>query len=76
MCDTSYKLLSLKTIVTKNKPGTLVDLDINKICSENNIKFNITKSFYISNLDSKESRGNHSNSNAAEILVCLKDLLI
>jgi oxalate decarboxylase/phosphoglucose isomerase-like protein (cupin superfamily) len=72
MSDINYKLISLNAIVTKNKPGTLVDLDINKICEENNIKFNSTKSFYITNLNSIQSRGNHSNSNASEILVCLK----
>tara|TARA_B100000902_G_C27042547_1_gene780085 strand:+ start:210 stop:647 length:438 start_codon:yes stop_codon:yes gene_type:complete len=72
MSDINYKLLRLHPIITKNKPGTLIDLNIDKICEENNIKFSITKSFYITNLDSNQSRGNHSNSNASEILVCLK----
>ena len=70
--EINYKLISLNPIITKDKPGTLIDLDINKICDENNINFTITKSFYITNLNSTKSRGNHSNNNASEILVCVK----
>jgi hypothetical protein len=67
-----YKFFSLNSIITDGKPGKLVDLDINKICMEHNFPFTISKCFYIYDLDSKLSRGNHSNSNASEILICLK----
>jgi hypothetical protein len=67
-----YKKFTLMPIVTDGKPGKLVDLDINNICIEHNFLFTISKCFYIYDLDSKMSRGNHSNSNASEILICLK----
>lgn len=68
----NYKLIKLNPIITDGKPGQLTDLDINKICNDNNIHFNISKCFYITDLNSSLSRGNHSNTNASEILVCLK----
>jgi len=71
MENPQYKLLSLCPIETPGKPGKLVDLDIAKICLQNNINFIIRKCFYINDLDSPSSRGNHSNDNASEILVCL-----
>ena len=67
-----YKQFTLKPIKTEGKPGELVDLDISNICLENNLNFNISKCFYINELNSKLSRGNHSNYNASEILICLK----
>ena len=67
-----YKIFTLNPIKTDEKPGELVDLDINKICLEKNLQFNISKCFYINELNSQLSRGNHSNYNASEILVCLK----
>jgi hypothetical protein len=66
-----FKKLLLNNIETEGKPGKLVDLNIEKICKEHNIKFNISKCFYINELNSELSRGNHSNYNASEILVCL-----
>lgn len=66
-----YKLLQLIPIETKGKPGKLVDLDITNICFQNGIEFNLRKCFYINELNSSKSRGNHSNFNATEILVCL-----
>lgn len=65
-----YKKIELKPIITKNKPGELIDLDINKICFNNGINFTLTKCFYITNLNSNKSRGNHSNENAKECLFC------
>ena len=66
-----FKKIILNNIETEGKPGKLVDLNIDKICQENNIYFNISKCFYINDLNSELSRGNHSNYNASEILVCL-----
>lgn len=67
----NYKILEFKPIVTEGKPGELIDLNLNNICLKNNIEFNISKCFYINELNSPLSRGNHSNNNASEILVCL-----
>lgn len=61
----------LDYIITENKPGKLVNLDINNICKKHNLDFNYNKIFYINDLNSLNSRGNHSNSNATEILICL-----
>jgi len=74
MCDKNikYKKFTLIPIKTKEKPGELVDLNITNICLENNIDFTISKCFYITDLNSELSRGNHSNYNASEILICLK----
>jgi len=66
-----FKLFKLNTIITDGKPGKLVDLDLNKICENLNINFKVTKYFYINDLNSSLSRGNHSNSNTSEILICL-----
>ena len=67
-----YKIFSLTPILTDGKPGEFVDLDLKKICLEHDIPFTISKCFYINELNSELSRGNHSNSNASEILICLK----
>jgi len=66
-----YKLFNLNMINTLNKPGSLANIDIKKISQELKIDFIATKSFYINNLDSEKSRGNHSNSNINELLICL-----
>ncbi len=68
----SHKKFSLNPIETKGKPGKLSEINISKICSENNIKFHTSKYFYVTDLDSTKSRGNHSNDNASEILICLQ----
>jgi len=67
----NYKKFKLNPIITDGKPGELIDIDINKICLENNFIFNVSKYFYINNLNSNLPRGNHSNYNASEILICL-----
>jgi hypothetical protein len=72
----NYFIFNFDTIITDGKPGELVDLDINKICIENNINFTISKCFYVNELNSNLSRGNHSNENASEILVCLNGSFI
>ena len=69
---TKYKIFSLTPIVTVGKPGELIDLDLKKICLKHDIPFTISKCFYINELNSELSRGNHSNNNASEILICLK----
>lgn len=61
----------LNYIVTPDKPGKLINLDIKQICEKHNYNFNYNKIFYINDLNSLKSRGNHSNSNAKEILVCM-----
>jgi hypothetical protein len=73
MDNIKYKRVNITSIITEGKPGELVDIhkNINAFCLENNIIFNISKCFYINNLHSELSRGNHSNTNAAEILICL-----
>ena len=62
---------NLNPIITKNKPGSLVNLNIDDISNKLGINFKYNKIFYINDLNSLKSRGNHSNSNAREILVCL-----
>lgn len=69
--NNKYKLFNLNIINTINKPGTLVNIDINKINQHLKINFQATKTFYINNLNSKESRGNHANTNINELLICL-----
>lgn len=58
-------------IITENKPGELVDLNLKNICKKLDIQFHFTKSFYINELNSKESRGKHSNDNCTELLICV-----
>ena len=65
------KKFSLEAIITENKPGELVNLNITKICKELQINFNPNHSFYVNNLNSHKSRGNHSNTNASEMILCL-----
>jgi mannose-6-phosphate isomerase-like protein (cupin superfamily) len=70
--DIKFKLFTLRPIKTEGKPGELIDVDIKQICLENDLQFNISKCFYINELNSNLPRGNHSNFNASEILICLK----
>ena len=65
----------LTPIITENKPGELIDLNLKNICLKLNIKFHFTKSFYINELNSIESRGKHSNDNCSELLICLNGSL-
>ena len=67
----NYIFFKLNPIETEGKPGKLVDVDLKKISKQLNINFHITKCFYINELNSINSRGNHSNYNASEILICL-----
>lgn len=69
--NNAHKIIQLQPIITEGKPGSLIDLNITNICLKNNIQFNISKCFYINDLDSFEARGKHSNENASEILVCV-----
>lgn len=70
--DKMYKLIKLNPIVTDGKPGKLTEININKICRELDIEFNTYKCFYVNELNSDQSRGNHSNINASEILICIQ----
>jgi len=65
----------LTPIITENKPGELIDLNLKNICKNLNIQFHFTKSFYINELNSIESRGKHSNDNCSELLICLNGSL-
>ena len=65
----------LTPIITENKPGELIDLNLKNICLKLNIQFHFTKSFYINELNSIESRGKHSNDNCSELLICLNGSL-
>lgn len=66
------KKFYLDPIITEGKPGALINLNINEICSKNDITFNPNHIFYLNDLNSIEARGNHSNSNAKEMLFCLQ----
>lgn len=70
--DGKIKLISLIPIITQDKPGALAEINIKNICKEYNIEFNTDKCFYVNELNSPLSRGNHSNRNVSEILVCLQ----
>ena len=61
----------LDPISTNGKPGELINVDLKKITKKLNIDFNCNKMFYLNYLNSTNSRGNHSNSNARELLICL-----
>ena len=61
----------LDSISTNGKPGELINIDLKKITKKLNIDFNCNKIFYLNDLNSTKSRGNHSNSNARELLICL-----
>ena len=67
-----YKKIVFNPIETNGKPGKLSEINISKICLENNIQFHTSKYFYVTDLDSTASRGNHSNNNASEILICVQ----
>lgn len=64
-------IFNLDPISTKGKPGKLININFEKICKNNNIYFQPNHQFYINDLNSIESRGNHSNSNCNEMLICL-----
>jgi hypothetical protein len=68
---TFYKIIRLPITITVGKPGVLTDLDISKICSDNNIPFVLTKCFYLTDLNTIHKRGMHSNNNASELLICI-----
>lgn len=64
-------VFDLKPIVTENKPGELINVSIKDICRELDIEFEPNNQFYINKLNSSSSRGNHSNNNVNELLLCL-----
>ena len=68
----TFKKIILEPVETRGKPGKLTEISLSKICLENGIEFEPTNHFYVTDLDSTESRGNHSNSNASEVLICLR----
>lgn len=61
----------LEPIITKEKPGELIDLNLKNICKNLDIQFQMSKCFYINELNSDLSRGKHSNNNCTELLICL-----
>lgn len=66
-----YIHFELKSIHTENKPGKLIDLNFKRICRELNLQFQLSKCFYLNDLNSYSSRGKHSNLNCTEILICM-----
>ena len=66
------KKFKIKNIKTENKPGILCPLKIDEINKELGINFSINNLFYITDLNSLESRGKHANTNTTEILICIK----
>jgi len=65
------KKFNIKGIKTEGKPGILCHLKIDEINRELGINFKINNLFYITELNSKRSRGKHANTNTSEILICL-----
>jgi mannose-6-phosphate isomerase-like protein (cupin superfamily) len=63
--------INIEPIITEGKPGHLINLDIKNISEKLGIYFNINHMFYMNELDSQLSRGDHSNYNAQELLICM-----
>lgn len=63
---------TLESIVTEGKPGSLCDINLDKIEKDLNINFKPNQFFYLTDLNSYNSRGKHSNSNVQELLICLE----
>lgn len=59
---------TLETILTEGKPGGLVNIDLKKL----GFSLNPNSFFYLTDLNSANSRGKHSNSNVQEILICIQ----
>ena len=66
------KKFKIKSIKTDGKPGILCPLKIEDINRELGINFKINNLFYITELNSIQSRGKHANTNTCEILICIK----
>tara|TARA_Y100000389_G_C17377810_1_gene472634 strand:- start:13 stop:426 length:414 start_codon:yes stop_codon:yes gene_type:complete len=66
------KQFTIPHIKTKNKPGILCPLKIQDINQKIHVDFTINNLFYITDLNSLESRGKHANTNTEEILICIK----
>lgn len=66
------KQFTIPHIKTENKPGILCPLKIQDINQRLHINFSINNLFYITDLNSLESRGKHANINTEEILICIK----
>ena len=63
--------IKLDSVVTPGKPGELFNININEITKQLNINFNINHMFFINDLNTNESRGNHSNNCISELLICM-----
>jgi len=62
--------INLKTLKTDNKPGSLINIDLDLISKKYNIDFKITNMFYFNDLNNEGSRGDHSNNNIRELIIC------
>jgi mannose-6-phosphate isomerase-like protein (cupin superfamily) len=62
---------TLDKIITNDKPGSLININIEEICKKENITFSLSGMFYLNDLNSIKSRGLHSNGSVSEILICL-----
>jgi hypothetical protein len=65
------KKFNIESIKTDNKPGVLCPLNIQEISNKLDINFKINNLFYITDLNSIKSRGNHANINTSEIIICI-----
>ena len=63
--------INIKPIITEGKPGHLLNLDTKDISQRLGIHFNTNHMFFMNDLDSQLSRGDHSNYNACELLICM-----
>ena len=55
-----------------DKPGFLYPINIHEINKKLNLNFKINNLFYITELNSINSRGKHANKNTSEIIICIK----
>jgi hypothetical protein len=62
---------NIESIKTVNKPGELCPFNIHEISKKLGINFKINNLFYITDLNSIKSRGNHANTNTSEIIICI-----
>ena len=63
--------IKLDSVVTPGKPGELYNINSNEILKQLDINFTISHIFFLNNLNTNESRGNHSNYSISELLICM-----
>ena len=63
--------IKLDSIITPGKQGELYNINSNEILKQLDINFTISHIFFLNNLNTNESRGNHSNYSISELLICM-----